>query len=42
MAPLITALILVPLGQFGSVWFTLVAAIAVLFLIYIAKWYKAA
>lgn len=40
MAPLITALILVPLGQFGSVWFTLVAAIAVLFLIYIAKWYK--
>lgn len=40
MAPLITALILVPLGQFGSVWFTLVAAIAVLFLIYIAKWYS--
>ncbi|MEC1395460.1 MFS transporter [Bacillus velezensis] len=40
MAPLITALILVPLGQFGSVWFTLVAAVAVLFLIYIAKWYK--
>ncbi|MCI3197486.1 MFS transporter [Bacillus sp. HU-1818] len=39
MAPLITALILVPLGQFGAVWFTLVAALAVLFLIYIAKWY---
>lgn len=32
MAPLITALILVPLGQFGAVWFTLVAALAVLFL----------
>lgn len=41
MAPLITALILVPLGQFGAVWFTLVAALAVLFLIYIAKWYTA-
>lgn len=39
MAPLITALILVPLGQFGAVWFTLVAALAVMFLMYIAKWY---
>lgn len=40
LAPLITALILVPLGQFGSIWFTLVAAVAVAFLLYIAKWYK--
>src|SRR5690625_5036199 len=39
LAPLITALILVPLGQFGAIWFTLVAGIAVLLLIYIAKWY---
>ncbi|WP_017755191.1 MFS transporter [Calidifontibacillus oryziterrae] len=39
LAPLITGLILVPLGQFGAIWFTLVAFIAVLFLIYIAKWY---
>lgn len=39
LAPLITALILVPFGQFGAIWFTLVAFIAVLFLIYIAKWY---
>ncbi len=40
LAPLITALILVPLGQFGAIWFTLVAALAVIFLIYIAKWYQ--
>ncbi|WP_246092735.1 MFS transporter [Terrilactibacillus laevilacticus] len=40
LAPVITALILVPLGQVGAVWFTFVAALAVLFLIYIAKWYS--
>lgn len=40
LAPLITALILVPLGQEGASWFSLVAALAVILLIYIAKWYK--
>lgn len=40
LAPLITALILVPLGQIGAAWFTLVAAIAVALLIYIAVWYS--
>lgn len=40
LAPLITALILVPLGQIGASWFTIVAAIAVILLIYIAKWYN--
>src|SRR5690625_2821873 len=40
LAPLITALILVPLGQFGAILFTLVAFLAVLFLLYIARWYK--
>ncbi|MCM3412275.1 MFS transporter [Metabacillus litoralis] len=40
LAPVITALILVPLGQFGAIWFTVVAALAVCFLIYIAKWYS--
>lgn len=40
LAPLITALILVPLGQFGAIWFSIVAAIAVGFLWYIACWYK--
>lgn len=39
LAPLITALILVPLGQRGAGWFTIVAAIAVLLLVYIAIWY---
>ncbi|WP_078546693.1 MFS transporter [Litchfieldia alkalitelluris] len=40
LAPLITALILVPLGQFGAVWFAIVAALAVGLLMYIAKWYS--
>src|SRR5690625_5111630 len=40
LAPVITALVLVPLGQFGAIWFTLIAGIAVLFLSYIAKWYS--
>ena len=40
LAPIITALILVPLGQIGALWFTLIAAVAVLFLSYIARWYK--
>ncbi|MEH7344050.1 MFS transporter [Bacillus sp. JJ1532] len=39
MAPLITALILVPLGQIGAAWFTAVAAVAVGLLTYIAFWY---
>src|SRR5699024_12497063 len=32
--------ILVLLGQIISIWLNLVAAIAVIFLMYIAKWYK--
>ncbi|WP_273128276.1 MFS transporter [Bacillus weihaiensis] len=40
LAPLITAFILVPLGQFGAIWFTGVAGLAVLFLFYIANWYS--
>lgn len=39
LAPLITALVLVPLGQYGAIWFTAIAGIAVLFLIFIARWY---
>lgn len=39
LAPAITALILVPLGQIGAAWFTVVAAAAVGLLIYIAFWY---
>src|SRR5699024_6605198 len=40
LAPVITALVLVPLGQFGAIWFVLVAGLAVIFLTYIAPWYK--
>jgi len=40
LAPLITALVLVPLGQKGAAWFGLVAAVAVGFLYYIALWYS--
>lgn len=40
MAPVITALILVPLGQIGALWFALVTLVAILLLLYIARWYK--
>ena len=40
LAPLITALILVPLGQKGAFWFSPVALTAVLLLLYIANWYS--
>lgn len=40
LAPLITALILVPLGQRGAAWFSFVAALAVFLLVYIAFWYR--
>ena len=40
LAPLITAIILVPFGQKGALWFALVAFTAVLLLIYIARWYS--
>ncbi len=39
LAPIITALILVPLGQIGASWFAIVAGLAVILLIYIANWY---
>ncbi|RHW31417.1 MFS transporter [Neobacillus notoginsengisoli] len=39
LAPLITALVLVPFGQRGAAFFSLVAAAAVGLLIYIARWY---
>src|SRR5699024_9388505 len=40
LAPVITALVLVPLGQLGAIWFVLVAGLAVILLTYIARWYK--
>lgn len=40
MAPLITAFILVPLGQIGALWFALVTLVTIALLFYIANWYK--
>jgi MFS transporter, FSR family, fosmidomycin resistance protein len=40
LAPLITALILVPFGQQGALFFVPVALCAVLLLLVIARWYK--
>ncbi|HJV47229.1 MAG TPA: MFS transporter [Bacillota bacterium] len=40
LAPLMTALIFVPLGQFGAIWFTAVAGLAVLVLIFVSNWYR--
>ncbi len=40
LAPLMTAWIFVPFGQFGAIWFTGVAALAILVLLYISSWYS--
>ncbi|RXT15300.1 MFS transporter [Ammoniphilus sp. CFH 90114] len=40
LAPLMTVLIFVPLGQFGAIWFTGVAALAIIILIYVSFWYR--
>ncbi|CAH0345869.1 MFS transporter [Bacillus sp. CECT 9360] len=40
LAPLITAIVLVPFGQKGALWFAPVAFTAVLLLMYIARWYS--
>lgn len=39
LAPVMTALVFVPLGQFGAVWFTSFAAIAIFVLFYVSGWY---
>jgi FSR family fosmidomycin resistance protein-like MFS transporter len=40
MAPLMTALIFYPFGQFGAIWFTLLAAIGIGIQSWIAGWYR--
>lgn len=40
MAPIITAIVLVPLGQRGAAWFAIIAGIAVIILTAIARWYR--
>ncbi|MCM3732521.1 MFS transporter [Fictibacillus nanhaiensis] len=39
LAPIMTALVFVPLGQFGAVWFTSFAAVAIFVLFYVSGWY---
>lgn len=41
LAPVMTKWIFIPLGLFGSIWFTGVAAIAIVVQMFIARWYKA-
>lgn len=40
LAPIMTALIFVPLGQRGAAWFTLVAAAAIVLQTFVARWYR--
>ncbi|TVY08943.1 MFS transporter [Paenibacillus cremeus] len=40
LASIMTALIFVPLGQLGALWFTLVALLAIVVQLYIAHWYS--
>lgn len=40
LAPIMTKLIFFPLGQIGAIWFTGVAAVAIIVQMYIARWYK--
>ncbi len=40
LAPIITVVLLVPLGQFGSIYFTIVTGLAIILLLYIVKWYR--
>lgn len=40
LGPLLAALIIVPLGQFHVIWFTLLALLAIVILSNVGKWYK--
>ncbi|WP_229263590.1 MFS transporter [Cohnella cholangitidis] len=40
LAPLMTAFIFFPYGQFGAIWFTVIAAMGVGIQLWIAKWYR--
>ncbi|NGZ74884.1 MFS transporter [Saccharibacillus alkalitolerans] len=39
LAPLLTRLIFIPLGQFGAIWFTGIAALGIAVQLFIARWY---
>lgn len=40
LAPLMTALVFVPFGQFGAIWFTSAAALAIFVLFFVSGWYR--
>lgn len=40
LAPIFTAYIFLYTGQFGTIWFTVLAAIGMFVLIYVSQWYK--
>ncbi len=40
LAPILTVLVFVPFGQFGAIYFTSVAVVAIVVLTYIARWYQ--
>src|SRR3954465_6258486 len=40
MGPLLAALIIVPFGQSSISWFSLLALLAILLLVYVGKWYQ--
>jgi FSR family fosmidomycin resistance protein-like MFS transporter len=40
LAPLMAVFIFYPLGQFGAIWFTLVAGAAILVQLLVARWYR--
>ena len=40
LAPILMVAVFLPFGQFGAIWFTLVAAAAIVVQLYIASWYK--
>ncbi|MCX7571209.1 MFS transporter [Tumebacillus sp. DT12] len=40
MAPLLTALLFVPFGQFGAIWCTGLALLAIPVCLYVARWYQ--
>lgn len=41
LGPLMTTLVFAPLGQLGALWFTLVAGLAIIVQVFIARWYRA-
>lgn len=40
LASIMTILIFIPLGQFGAIWFTLVAGVAIMVQLYVSRWYS--